>query len=139
MIDLRPIHHVVVDPSAQRARVGDSATPGELDSATQEHGCAVPAGTVSYTGVGGLTSGGGWGRLARLHGLTLDNLESAQVVLTDGRYVRSSATEYPDERGGRPDRTSCSCRWSAPSKEFPTTPPRSAAAGPCATRSPWKP
>ncbi len=90
VIDLSKMNNVQVDPDKKVARVGGGATWGGVDHATYPFGLAAPGGIISTTGVGGLTLGGGLGYLTRSVGFTIDNLLSADVVLTDGRQVTAS-------------------------------------------------
>ena len=93
VIDLSLCKNIHVDPTRRVVTAGPGCTQAELDAATHEHGLAVPAGIVGSTGIAGLTLGGGHGYLSRRHGLTVDNLLEAEVVLADGRIVVASATE----------------------------------------------
>jgi FAD/FMN-containing dehydrogenase len=96
VIDLSTMRTVTVDPSARTARANGGATWGDFNDATAAHGLATTGGIISTTGVAGLTLGGGIGYLARGHGLSIDNLESAEVVTADGRTVTASAREHED-------------------------------------------
>ncbi len=96
VIDLSPIRGIDVDPRARTVRVGGGCTWGEVDRATHEHGLANPSGIIGTTGVGGLTLGGGLGHLTRKHGLAIDNLLSADVVLASGELVHASKDEHPE-------------------------------------------
>lgn len=94
VLDLGRLKTVEVDADARLVRVGPGATLADVDRATEPHGLVVPIGVVSGTGIAGLTLGIGW--LTRAHGLTIDNLVSADVVLADGHQVRANATEHED-------------------------------------------
>src|SRR6188508_1189475 len=96
VIDLSSMRGVVVDAATRTARVNGGALLAELDRAAQEHGLVCPVGVVSHTGVGGLTLGGGMGRLQRKHGFTIDNLSGVDLVTADGRTVRADERENPD-------------------------------------------
>jgi FAD/FMN-containing dehydrogenase len=96
VIDLSQMRAARVDAGARRVSIEGGATLADLDAATQAHGLATPVGINSTTGIGGLTLGGGFGWLSRKHGLTIDNLESAEVVTATGRVVLASASKHPD-------------------------------------------
>ncbi len=96
MIDLSGMKSVEVDPAKHTARVGPGATLGDVDTATQAHGLALPVGINSTTGIAGLTLGGGFGWLSRKHGLTIDNLVAAEVVTATGERVKASENENAD-------------------------------------------
>ena len=96
VIDLSQMKGAKVDPRSRRVVIEGGATLADLDAATQAHGLATPAGVNSTTGIAGLTLGGGFGWLSRKHGMTIDNLESAEVVTAAGEVIRVSAAEHPD-------------------------------------------
>jgi len=92
VLDLGALAAVEVDPAMREVRVGPGATLADVDRATEPHGLAVPIG-VSGTGVAGLTLGGGVGWLTRAHGLSVDNLLSAEVVTAGGELLHASPAE----------------------------------------------
>ena len=104
VIDLTPLRGVRVNPDTRTARVAGGSLLGPLDHEAMAFGLVTTAGTVSHTGVGGLTLGGGFGRLARRFGLALDNVRAVELITADGDFVRASAHENPDlywaTRGG---------------------------------------
>jgi FAD/FMN-containing dehydrogenase len=97
VIDLSLLNTVeVIDPTRNIVRIGAGARWGDAAKTLAEHGLAISSGDTNSVGVGGLTLGGGIGWLVRKHGLTLDSLEAAEIVLAGGRCLRLSETENPD-------------------------------------------
>jgi FAD/FMN-containing dehydrogenase len=96
VIDLSLMRSVYVDAAAQTASVEGGAHLHDMDRETQAYGLVCPAGVVSHTGVAGLTLGGGIGVLMRRFGLSIDNLESVEIVTADGELRFADKHENPD-------------------------------------------
>ena len=96
VIDLGPFNKVTVDPGKKIARVDGGSFLRGLDRGAEQYGLATTAGYVSHTGVGGLTLGGGQGRLQRKFGLSIDNLLGVEIVTADGKLLRANKDENPD-------------------------------------------
>jgi FAD/FMN-containing dehydrogenase len=96
LIDLGGLKSIAVDPETRTARAGGGVLWGEFDAATQAHGLHAPGGRVTTTGLGGFTTGGGYGWTSSKHGLACDNLVSVEVVLADGSVVKASEDDHAD-------------------------------------------
>jgi hypothetical protein len=97
VIDVSSLNTVeVLDPETGRVRVGPGARWVDVARALSPHGLAITSGDYGGVGVGGLATAGGIGWFARQHGLTIDHMISADLVLADGTPVRVSETENPD-------------------------------------------
>jgi FAD/FMN-containing dehydrogenase len=96
MLDLRLLRGVRIEPGMRRAWVAGATPAGLIDHESGAHLLAVPLGGNPGVGFGGLALGGGFGKLGRAFGLTLDSVRSIDVVCADGQARTASAHENPD-------------------------------------------
>jgi hypothetical protein len=96
MIDLSNMNSVRVDQATRTARADGGCLEGHIDHEAALLGLATTGGIVSHTGAGGLTLGGGFGRLCRKYGMACDNLIGADIVTVDGQFRHVSDEENPD-------------------------------------------
>lgn len=97
VIDLGRLNSIeVLDESKRLVRIGPGARWVEVAAALAPHGWALSSGDYGGVGVGGLATAAGIGWLVREHGLTIDHLRGADVVLASGEVVRASETENAD-------------------------------------------
>ena len=96
VIDLSAMRTIRVDPTTRRAHADGGVLWRDLDRETQVFGLATTGGTVSNTGIGGLSLGGGLGWLMGKHGLTVDNIMSADIVTADGSFQTVDGHHNPE-------------------------------------------
>lgn len=96
VIDFSVFKAIHVDTQKQIASVSPGVCLGDIDNVLSNLGYVLPTGTVSKTGLAGLTLGGGIGWLIGQYGLTCDQLCGADVLLADGRLVKAEDPEHVD-------------------------------------------
>ncbi|WCH97036.1 FAD-binding oxidoreductase [Streptomyces moderatus] len=96
VLDLGLMRGIRVDPDTRTAWVEGGCTWADVNHATHAFGLATTGGIVSTTGVGGLTTGGGLGHLARRCGLACDNLVSVDLVTADGSFTTCTDEQHGD-------------------------------------------
>ena len=97
VIDVGALNEIeVLDAKRRLVRIGPGARWMQVAAVLGEHGWALSSGDYGGVGVGGLATTGGIGFLAREHGLTIDRLRAAELVLADGSIVRTDAATRPD-------------------------------------------
>ncbi|KAI0035340.1 FAD-binding domain-containing protein [Vararia minispora EC-137] len=107
VIDLsRHMNGTKVDEAKKLAFVGGGALWADVNEETMKYGLATTGGSVSHVSPifplemltlhRRLTLGGGFGYLAGSHGLVIDNLAQATVVVADSRVLTASETENAD-------------------------------------------
>jgi FAD/FMN-containing dehydrogenase len=97
VIDVSALNTIeIVDEATRRVRLGPGARWMDVAAALAPHGWALSSGDYGGVGVGGLATAGGIGWLVREHGLTIDHLVSAQIVLADGTVQTASPATNPD-------------------------------------------
>ena len=97
VIDVSRLNDItILDESRRLVRVGAGATWGRIAQRLAPHGWAMSSGDYGDVGVGGLATAGGIGWLVRKHGLMIDHITAAEIVLADGRILRADHEQHPD-------------------------------------------
>jgi len=94
VIDLSLMNRIRVEGSI--ATIGGGATAGNVIAAAAERDLMAVTGWHGVPGMTGLVTVGGYGPLIASHGLALDNLIGAELVLADGQRVTVGQGEEPE-------------------------------------------
>ncbi|KAG8906564.1 hypothetical protein FRB99_006678, partial [Tulasnella sp. 403] len=96
LIDLRLMRGVKVDKTNMVVRIQGGATIDDIDTGCAAQGVSTVGGDCSTVGIGGFATGGGINYQQGMHGLAVDNVVEATVVLANGQIVTANEAENPD-------------------------------------------
>jgi hypothetical protein len=96
VIDIAHIDYVQVAPNRETATVGAGTRLGPLYLALDVYNTSFVGGICPTVGLGGLTSAGGFSLVMRSQGLSVDYMQSMNIVTPSGEIVTASATQNSD-------------------------------------------
>ncbi|CAF1098824.1 unnamed protein product [Adineta ricciae] len=97
IINFGKLNHIHVNVHDKIVKIGPGARLGPIYyKLYQNEKHTIPGGSCPWVGIGGLTLGGGYGLLARLHGLLVDQVVEMKVVNAQGDLLAISTSHEPD-------------------------------------------
>jgi FAD/FMN-containing dehydrogenase len=96
VLDLRDMKALEIDVEGRTAWAEAGLSAAEYSAKVGSHGLVTGFGDTGSVGIGGITTGGGIGFLARIYGMTIDDLLAADLVMADGRVLRVDGEHHPD-------------------------------------------
>jgi hypothetical protein len=96
VIDLRGLEDISVDTAAGVVTVGAGVSLYDVYQELANEGYAFPAGSCPTVGIAGHVMGGGYGLLARSHGLTCDVLQQVTMIDCQGSTLQATLSSEPD-------------------------------------------
>ena len=98
-LSLMTAGHSPGDPGRYRISAGQQLGDTYLNL-YKRYGVTIPAGSCYTVGAGGHITGGGYGLLSRLHGVTVDWLSAVDIVTIDSHgkalLLRAGKSQHPD-------------------------------------------
>jgi hypothetical protein len=86
ILDLSLLTTIAMAGDGNRHRISPGQQLGDVYlELYKRHGVTIPAGNCYSVGAGGHISGGGYGLLSRLHGLTIDWLSQVEILTVDSK------------------------------------------------------
>ncbi|KAI4164037.1 MAG: hypothetical protein LQ342_002272 [Letrouitia transgressa] len=96
VVDTSHMDYVKIAPDASTATIGSGARLGKIYSLLNQKGVTWNAGICPTVALGGYLAVGGYNMQMRAYGMAVDSVQSAKLILADGRTVTASPTENSD-------------------------------------------
>lgn len=96
IFDLSKFNQIIPNVDTEEVSLGAGCRLGHVIEALGKIDYAIPTGTCSQVGIGGLALGGGLGMLTPIYGLTCDSIKRILFLNSNGEIITVDKNNYPD-------------------------------------------